>query len=124
MKMSSDFLETSMPTTGNEEGSCCVIASLPCGCELLPVTGTFIRLFGLAMRGEQRSSSAATSTGASGRRRSVVRRRFAGFSLRFEARKAARSIEPESDIFGNIQGVELNQMRRGLGGVDGQLGNP
>src|SRR6185295_15613618 len=109
MKMSSDFLETSMPTTGKEVGSCCVMASLPCGCELDLGAGPFNRLFGLAMAGERRSSSVTTSTRASGHRRSGVRRRFAGFSLRFEACEAACSIEPEMDMVGNIQGTESTE---------------
>src|SRR6185503_674672 len=112
MKISSDFLETSMPATGSEEESCCVMASLPCGFELSRRIGTFNRLFGLAMHDERRSSSVPTSTRASGNGRSVVRRRFADFSLRFEAREATCSIELESALCGNIQDTEAQERKK------------
>ena len=88
-----------------------MVASLPCGFEL-GVLGPFNRLFGLAMQDERRSGSATTSTRASGRRRSAVRRRFAGrgfgrgFAPSFApAREATCSIEPLLGMFGNIQGA-------------------
>src|ERR1700742_4789773 len=119
--MSSDFLETSMPTTGEDGSRCvesccvesCVMASLPCGCELGLRAGPFNRLFGLAMRGERRSRFVATSTvtilEASWHDRSVIRRRFAGLSLRFDAREAESNIESEMHTFGNIQGTKTRR---------------
>src|SRR5215831_18074417 len=110
MKMSSFFLETSMPTKGWKEGSCCMVASLPCGCELgRQFVGPFNRLFGLARHGERRSSSVTASTRASRHDRSAVRRRDAGFSLRFEARVAACDIKHCFDMVGNIQATEVTE---------------
>ena len=107
MQTSRVRLETSMPTNDGEQDSR-MVASLPCGCELgrSEVTGTFIRLFGLREHGDRRSSFATTSTVASGGDRSVGRRRTAGFSLRFEACRAACGIEPCFVTFGNIQGAK------------------
>src|SRR5439155_3413200 len=62
-----------------------------------------------ATGGGRRSGSVTGSTRAPRHWRSAVRRRFAGFSLRFEAREAACGIGPSLGTFGNIQGTETRR---------------
>src|SRR5688500_14402166 len=89
-----------------------MVAPLPCGCELRRRGDAFDRLFGLVARGGRRSRSVTASTRAPGHRRSAVRRRVAGFSLRFEARDAACGIEPGVKALSNIQGTETQRPTR------------
>src|SRR5579862_8934638 len=87
--------------------------SLPCGYELLRLAGAFHRLFGLVRHDRRRSRSVTTSTGVSRHKRSAVGRCFASVLLRFDAREAACDIEPCLEMFGNIQGTENTEIRRG-----------
>jgi hypothetical protein len=88
-----------------------MVASLPCGFELRRADA-FNRLFGLGTLGRRRSRSVAASR-APGHDRSAGGRRFAGFSLRFEAREAACWIEHDFTVFLNIQGTENTEKRIG-----------
>src|SRR5215208_7306307 len=95
-----------MPTTTgagmtDSHGSCCMVASLPCGCEL-PRGVAFDRLFGLGTLGRRRSRS-VTALRTPMHDRSAGGRRVGGFSLRFEAPDAACWIEHEFTVFLNIQ---------------------
>jgi hypothetical protein len=83
--------------------------ALPCGCEL-PRGAAFDRLFGLGTRGRRRSRSVTASL-TPGHDRSAGGRRFAGFSLRFEAREPACWIEHDFTVVLNIQGTEDTEGR-------------
>jgi hypothetical protein len=75
------------------------------------IGGAFIRLFGLGPHHEPRSSSVTASTRAPGHERSAARGRFAGFSLRFEAREAASPIGTFFERFWNIQDTESTEKK-------------
>ena len=72
----------------------------------------FDRLFGLSTLDRRRSRS-VTASWTPGHDRSAGGRRFAGFSLRFEAREAACWIGHDFTVFLNIQGTKTRRKCRG-----------
>jgi hypothetical protein len=84
-----------------------MVASLPCGFELRR-EGAFNRLFGLGTL-DRRRSRFATALLAPWHDRSVGGRRFAGFSLRFEACEATCWIGHDFTVFLNIQGAKTRR---------------